>query len=951
MEEVQYVGEHLFPGQLGHFLVLTSFVFSILSVAAYRKSFLSPTDTSWLKFARFSWGIHSIGILGTIATLFFIMVNQYYEYRYVWDHVSDALPMQYIFVAFWEAQEGSFLLWMFWHVVLGFVLIFTAKKWESGVMTWLAAIQVVLTSMILGIHFGDAFKIGSSPFLLLRDTLEAPIFTNPNYLSMIEGNGLNPLLQNYWMTIHPPTLFLGFASVSIPFCFAMAGIWKKEHLEWMKPVMPWSLFSAGILGVGILMGAAWAYEALTFGGYWAWDPVENMSLVPWIILLAAIHGNFIARHTGQSVKATYIFYFLSFILICYSTFLTRSGILGEESKHAFTEMGLEWQLVGLIFIFLIASAFMLISRWKSIPVVQVEEKINSREFWMFVGSLVLAFSAFLITFTTSIPVWNAILDGAGSLFNTNFEKYHRAMPIDVVSHHNQFQLWVGVLLVFLSTVGLILRFKAMGWEEHKKKFLIHLAISIVLGAASTGLLALWINLPSWQYVVLLFAASFGIISNLDYIIRFSGMRWRSWGPPLAHGGFAIMLVGVMASGLNKRIISENRFAQEGLATNMDLGESILLIKHLPMFMNGYWVTYKSDTLDNLTKKYLIDFVQVNEKGDTIDKFQTTPDVLYNVKLEKVAANNPDTKHYPDRDFFTYIDAIPEELQDIANIRKIDSSLAYQPLQLKVGDSIYKQEFVIRLDSLTLGSNNPNYKQEEEDLTLSANLSARFDPELAAADSTFDRRAPFQDSATYSIFPTLIMRKGFLFAMTDQINPYNLRARLKSEAIEGLMPMDDSIKYETIRFKFNEAKTWNGLTIQLTGIDKEAQHPNYKPQEGDIAIHGVVEVKTANGKMYSGRPLYYIRGGSPYSQKAFIPDLGLHIRLDKIDPESETFDISLGQPNTEILVPLEVAFDAPRNDFIVLKAILFPGINLVWLGCMIMLAGMFVGMFKRLIKPK
>ncbi|MDV7399460.1 cytochrome c biogenesis protein CcsA, partial [Arthrospira platensis SPKY1] len=100
----------------------------------------------------------------------------------------------------------------------------------------------------------------------------------------MQGSGLNPLLQNYWMTIHPPTLFLGFASTAIPFAYAIAGLWTKEHQAWLKPALPWALFSGAILGTGILMGGAWAYEALSFGGYWAWDPVENMSLVPWLIL-------------------------------------------------------------------------------------------------------------------------------------------------------------------------------------------------------------------------------------------------------------------------------------------------------------------------------------------------------------------------------------------------------------------------------------------------------------------------------------------------------------------------------------------------------------------------------------------------------------------------------------------------------------------------------------------
>src|SRR5258706_1279788 len=193
--------------------------------------------------------------------------------------------------------------------------------------------------MVLGIYI-LGYKIGSNPFVLLRDEMaNAPVFQRPNYLELIqEGNGLNPLLQNYWMTIHPPVLFCGFASVTIPFAFVISSLLRKDWDGWVKPALPWTLFSTAILGTGILMGGAWAYEALSFGGYWAWDPVENMSLVPWLVMIAALHGNFISRHTGHSIRTTYLFYIISFLLAVYPTFLTRSGIFGKESVHAFTQM-------------------------------------------------------------------------------------------------------------------------------------------------------------------------------------------------------------------------------------------------------------------------------------------------------------------------------------------------------------------------------------------------------------------------------------------------------------------------------------------------------------------------------------------------------------------------------------------------------------------------------------
>ena len=934
MQDIQYIGEHLLPGRLGHFFILSALVSALLAILAFRKRVKLPEDASWRNLSRIAWAVHGTSILAVIGLIFYLMVNQMYEYNYAWDHVSDDLPMKYIFSAFWEGQEGSFLLWMFWHVILGTVVIFTAKRWEAGVMTWLSVVQLILVSMIAGVYFADDFRMGSSPFLLLRDTMEAPIFNNPNYLSLITGNGLNPLLQNYWMTIHPPTLFLGFASVTIPFCFAMTGLWEKDHTAWLKPVMPWTLFSTGILGLGVLMGGAWAYEALSFGGYWAWDPVENMSLVPWLVLLAALHGNFIARHTGLSIKTTYIFYILSFLLVVYSTFLTRSGILGEESVHAFTEMGLEWQLVGFIGIFLAAGIYFMWTRNKTIPVVQREEQIQSREFWMFVGAMVLVFASILITFSTSIPVWNKLVDVYGSLMNKgDMTPYHKAMPLDPIDHHNRFQLWNAVLVAIISSIAQIMRFNAMGWEMHKRTFIKHILISVGAGAVLTFLFSLWINLPSWQYIVMLSAASFGIVSNVDYMISFGKGKLTSMASALSHGGFALMLVGIMASGLNKRIISENRFAQDGLAEGLDAGKNAFLIKDMPMFMNNYWVTYKSDTLEGLTRKYEIEFVKVNEKGDTLERFTTHPNILYDRQMTKVATANPNTKRYLDRDVFTYIAGLPPEQQDKSNLKRIDSLLEYKLYYLKPGEITNAGGYKVRLDSIMLDSRHKEYEHEEDDLVLSG------------AVTVFDSMGT--DSGM--IYPTMIIRKGLLYSLSDQINDFNIRTRLKASALDSLFPVDEKLSYEPLIVKAGEMHTWKDLRLTLAGIDKNIDHPNYKAVDGDIAIQAVISIESADHKTRIARPLYFIRDGSPLNMKAYLPDIGLHIKLERIDPEKEEFYLYLARLTDAPRLPLEVALDVPRNDYIVMEAILFPGINLFWIGSLIMLSGMFIGMYKRLRK--
>ena len=245
------------------------------------------------------------------------------------------------------------------------------------------------------------YKLGNNPFVLLRehpDFANLPFIKMPDYLARIkDGRGLNPLLQNYWMTIHPPTLFLGFASTVVPFAFAIAGLLRKKFSEWIKPALPWTFFGVMILGTGILMGAAWAYESLSFGGFWAWDPVENASLVPWMTLVGLAHVMLIYKHRKRSLISNYILAIATFFFILYSTFLTRSGILGNSSVHAFTDLGMSGHLLIYMLFFLVLSAFLLIKNYNALKESHEEEHLSSREFWMFIGSLVFFLSAIIWT--------------------------------------------------------------------------------------------------------------------------------------------------------------------------------------------------------------------------------------------------------------------------------------------------------------------------------------------------------------------------------------------------------------------------------------------------------------------------------------------------------------------------------------------------------------------------
>src|SRR5450432_2009153 len=474
---MNFIGEHIFPGQFGHFLTILSFVASLIATVAYFKSAnakLNEAATSWKRLARAAFTVECLSVFSVFVTIYYIVSTHKFEYAYAWNHSSMALSPKYLFACIWEAQEGSFLLWTIWHCILGLILMFRAGKWEAPVMTVISFAQVCLATMIIGLYFGTA-RVGINPFTLVRqlDVMQnAPIFSRPDYLSlavMKDGQGLNQLLQNYWMVIHPPILFLGFASTIVPFSYAIAGLWKKEYTGWTKIALPWTLFSAGILGLGIMMGAAWAYESLTFGGFWAWDPVENASLVPWLVMIAGLHTQVVYNATGHSLRATYLFLIMSFSLVLFSTFLTRSGILSDISVHAFVEKDMNLQLIMLMAVFILTALVLFGTRYKFIPHIVKEEATLSREFWMFIGALVLFLAALVITWQTSFtPIYNKI---AGKT---------TAPPDDPEFSYNKIQIFVAVVLGTLTAIGQYLRYKDTPRNIFLKKVGIPTAIAVVL---------------------------------------------------------------------------------------------------------------------------------------------------------------------------------------------------------------------------------------------------------------------------------------------------------------------------------------------------------------------------------------------------------------------------------------------------------------------------------------
>lgn len=803
-----YQGEHLLIGQFGHFCVLLSFVASIIATFAYFRATQAklPDDhLRWKKLARSAFIIETLAVIAIFVSLYAIIYNHYFEYKYAHQHSKRSLPTKYLLSCLWEGQEGSFMLWNFWHCMIGLGIMLTAKKWESPVMTIISLAQIFLATFLIGIYFFDV-KIGSTPFILMRDEFpNAPVFKDPLYLQkyLRDGNGLNVLLQNYWMVIHPPVLFLGFASAIVPFSFAFAGLWKKDYTGWIKAALPWTSFSAAALGMGIMLGAAWAYESLTFGGYWAWDPVENASLVPWLIMVAGLHVMLINKSTGYSAKSVYWFLFLSFLLLLYSTFLTRTGVLGDTSVHSFTGEGssLFWHLIIMMAVFTGLFVTVYFRNRKQLPVIHKEEEISSREFWMFVGSLVLLISAGYITFFTSLPVINKI-------FGT-----HKVIGEDPEYVYNRVMVLIAVVIGILTAVTQYLKYKKTSRSFWMKKLLVPTAISIIL----TILIITFGKINYTKYGVgfmgaihlAILASTYAVVANAMYIWSGTKGRLSQAGASITHLGFGMMLVGILISSSKKEVISINRtgIMIPGLKDPKgrdDSGmENVTLIQGVPTPMGKYTVTYVADSTHPRDEKqyFKVNYERKDEvSGKVIEQFNLYPNAFL-MKAEEgrsALSANPDSRHYWNKDIFTFVTSMPdpESIRDTATFRN-------HPIQQ--GDTVFYSNGYIVIDQVIVAN-----KETNKDLPL--------------VDSAWlaDVTVYSNEGMSYKAQPALFSKDNRPMAKRDTVISQSLVLEVNKDHQGlniGIKESNAVMKYITLKaFQFPFINIlWMGIIIMSSGF--------------------------------------------------------------------------------------------------------------------------------------
>lgn len=831
---------HYFIGDLGHFFVILSFVTSLVAAFAYWKAKYSideKTKADWTNNARVAFYAHTLAVIGVFIALFTIIYNHYFEYHYAYSHSSRHLPAHYMVSCFWEGQEGSFLLWIFWQALLGIVVIHTHKNWEAPVMIVFALVQAFLVSMILGVVIPITdLKLGSSPFILLRDALDDPIFKiQPDFIPA-DGSGLNPLLQNYWMVIHPPTLFLGFAATIVPFAFCIAGLWERKYKEWIKPALPWTLFGGAILGLGILMGGYWAYETLNFGGYWNWDPVENAVYVPWLILIASIHTMIVYKNSKTALKTSIILVISVFILILYSTFLTRSGILGDASVHSFTDLGLSGQLLIYLLFFTVISIVLMAVRWKEIPSSDKDVSTYSREFWIFLGATTLCLMGFQVLIPTSIPVYNKIVGLFGGTSNL-------APPADQIAFYSRFQLWFGVAVALLSGTGQFFWWKKIDKEKLKKEMLGPLLITLILFALIIAIAR--VSEPT--YVILTLAGVYIIVSNVKVLASVLKINPSLSGGALAHIGIGMALIGIMFSAGYSKVVSLNN---TGMLISSELStefnrDNLLLFVNEPRSMAGYEIEFLGERFEPRNKS---GYIRKSDVELTVDPFKVVAkrDILFEGK-----------KLYAAKDTF---EIYPENTYYEIELRKGEEVAAILYPRVQINEAM--GGFIASPD-ISRGMSRDLYTHVSAPMNREAEVE-------------------------WSELEEIRVTPGQQFFVNDYV-----------------AKLDEVHRIDHIQ----------GVTLR----------------DEDVAVQASISVG-GERDTYFAEPIFLIKDKSQVGRiSSEISELGIRITLLNIHPETGEFSLGL---NTR------------QKDWVIIKAMEKPYINLLWLGTGVLMVGFSMAMVRR-----
>jgi cytochrome c-type biogenesis protein CcmF len=606
----------------------------------------------------------------------------------------------------------------------------------------------------------------------------------------------------------------------------------KKYAEWIRPALPWAIFSAMILGMGIIMGAYWAYVTLNFGGYWNWDPVENAVYVPWLILVASIHTMITFKKSATALKTSIVLVILSFILVLYATFLVRSGVLGDASVHSFTDLGLSGQLLIYLLFFMGVAIFLAVRAWKHLPTSEREASVYSREFWIFLGAMTLGLMSFQVILPTSIPAWNALVESFGGISNM-------APPADQVGFYTKFQLWFAVVLALLTSVG-----QFFWWQKIDRKTLTEsLVAPYVISIILSTLVIVLAKVYDWKYIIIVLTGMFTIVANAFILIKLlKKSTFKLAGGSLAHIGLGMILIGIMFSSGYSEVISMN--------------------------MSG--LTYSNSWEDEMNKEHVL--LWINKPTQMKDYT-----VIYRGRQKKAVG-------------------IPEYVpaKILAATGEVNEAIALEDYKayFKKGDTVQlvlEENDYFKIDYL-----------QNEALQFSLSPMSQFNEGMGGLISSPDSKIYLnKDLYTY------------VAAMNDFADP-----EWKED--------------ETYEVSKGEQFHVADFVAYFDGAEVLKELDGYTLKEGDVAVKAKIRVLDYDVEKLL-EPTFIIRDNQVGKLPVIDSELGIKISLENILPEQNKFVFKVNQY---------------QKDYVVMKAIVKPYINVLWIGTIVMLIGFTVAIYRR-----
>src|SRR5919202_5296989 len=432
---------------LGTFLLLATFVVciyaAVVSVVGARRGSRRLVESGVGAF-------YLVCALMTVASA--VMINAFltgdYSIKYVVHYSDSVQPLFYKITSYWGGLDGSIMFWVFLLSVFGSVAVAVNRERYRELIPYVVA--TISTVEMFFLYLKVVHKNPFTTFLASAPT---------------DGDGLNPLLQNYWMAIHPPSLYTGFVGMTIPFAFGIAAL-ITGHLDdsWLRAVRRWTMVSWLFLSFGLTLGMIWAYEELGWGGYWGWDPVENAGLLPWFTATAFLHSVMVQERRGMLRVWNVTLVITTFFLTIFGTFMTRSGVV--QSVHAFGDDPMLARLFTIFMIAILAVSFGLVIY--RLPMLRARNELDSwasREAAFLVNNWVLLFSALFILFGTMFPTLSEAVTG---------ERITVATPF-----FNKWMVPIGLVLLLLTGIGPLLAWRKSTFKNLVDQFLFPAAVTAV----------------------------------------------------------------------------------------------------------------------------------------------------------------------------------------------------------------------------------------------------------------------------------------------------------------------------------------------------------------------------------------------------------------------------------------------------------------------------------------